>query len=92
MQEASATMEVRLFHFFVALLAVPLASESLFRAALLAGFQVEGVTLDLFDNVFLLHLTLEAPQSALQSFAVLHMYFSQLRFTSSRPRCASPIA
>jgi len=41
------------------LLAGALASQSLFYPAFLTGFQVEGVSLDLFDDVFLLDLALE---------------------------------
>ena len=47
-----------------ALFAVALAGEGFLGSALLAGLQVEGVTLNLLDDVFLLHLALEAPESA----------------------------
>jgi hypothetical protein len=50
---------------FASLLAGSLASESGFHALFLAGLQVKGVTLDLLDNVFLLHLALEPAQSVL---------------------------
>jgi hypothetical protein len=36
-----------------------LASQRSFHTLFLAGLQVKGVTLDLLDNVFLLHLALE---------------------------------
>jgi len=45
---------------FASLLAGPLASECGFYTLFLAGLQVKGVALDLLDNVFLLHLALEA--------------------------------
>ena len=54
-----------LLDFLAALLAIALAGKRLFRTPFLAGLEVEGVALDLFDNVFLLHLSLEASQSAL---------------------------
>lgn len=44
------------------LLTIPFASERFFDALFFARFQIEGVTLDLFDNVFGLHLALEATQ------------------------------
>lgn len=59
------------------LFAIALASQSLFGAALLAGLEVKGVTLDLFNDVFLLHLALESTKSAFQRFAVLQYYFCQ---------------
>ena len=44
---------------FTRLLPTALASQCFFHALLLAGLQVKGVTLDLLDDVFLLHLALE---------------------------------
>src|SRR5437660_4583419 len=58
-------------------LASALASESSLDTLFLAGFQVEGVALDLLDNVFLLHLALEAAQSVLEGFPLLKSYFCQ---------------
>jgi len=46
--------------FFPRLFASTLARESGLNTLFLAGLQVEGVALDLLDNVFLLHLALEA--------------------------------
>ena len=51
--------------FFTRFLASPLASESGLDTLFLAGFQVEGVALNLLDNVFLLYLALETAQSVL---------------------------
>ena len=51
--------------FFARFLASSLASERSLDTLFLAGLQVEGVALDLLDNVFLLHLALEAAQSVL---------------------------
>src|SRR6266850_1661088 len=48
------------------------ASLNLIRfPALLAGFHVEAVLLDFLDDVFLLHLALETPQSIFQGFTLL---------------------
>ena len=46
--------------FFPRLFASTLARESGLDTLFLAGLQVEGVALNLLDNVFLLHLALEA--------------------------------
>jgi hypothetical protein len=41
------------------------------------GFQIKGVALDLFDDVFLLHLALEAAQCVLEGFTLLQSNFRQ---------------
>jgi len=69
--------ENRLFDILVSLFAVPLAGEGFFGSLLFAGFQVEGVTLDLLDDVLLLDLALETAQRAFERLAILHEYFSQ---------------
>jgi hypothetical protein len=63
--------------FFARFLASTFASESSLDTLLLAGLQVEGVALDLLDNVFLLHLTLETAQCVLEGFTLLKPYFCQ---------------
>lgn len=63
--------------FFTCFLASPLARESSLYAFLLAWLQVEGVALNLLDNVFLLYLALEAAQSVLEGFSLLQSYFCQ---------------
>jgi hypothetical protein len=63
--------------FFARFLASTLASESSFDSLFLAGLQVKGVALDLLDNVFLLHLTLETAQSVLEGFTLLKPNFCQ---------------
>ena len=63
--------------FLARFLASTFASESSFYTLLLAGLQVKGVALDLLDNVFLLHLTLETTQSVLKGLTVLNPYFCQ---------------
>ena len=72
----------RLLDVFVALLPVAFPGKRFFGAALLARLQVKGVTLDLLDDVFLLHLALEAAKSGLESLALLHIDFSQTKLTS----------
>jgi hypothetical protein len=63
--------------FFTSFFAGSFASERGFHTLFLAGLQVEGVALDLLDNVFLLHLTLEPAQSVLEGFALLKSNFRQ---------------
>ena len=63
--------------FFTGFLASSLASQRCLHALLLAGLQVKGMTLDFLDNVFLLHLALESPQSILEGFSLLKPYFCQ---------------
>jgi len=51
---------IALILFFTCLFSGALARERGLHTLFLAGLQVEGVTLDLLDYVFLLHLALEA--------------------------------
>jgi len=51
---------IALILFFARFLSGTLARESGLDTLFFAGLQVEGVTLNLFDNVFLLHLAFEA--------------------------------
>ncbi len=67
--------------FLARLLTRPLASQRCFHAFFLAGLQVKGVTLDLLDDVFLLHLAFEAAQSILEGFTLLKPDFCQNRYT-----------
>ena len=46
--------------FFTCFLTRPLASQRGLHTLLLAGLQLKGVALDLLNDVFLLHLALEA--------------------------------
>lgn len=57
---------------FANLLAVALAGKCFLDTLLLAWLQVEGVTLDLFDDVFGLNLTLEAAKSVLEGLTLLN--------------------
>ena len=63
--------------FFARFFASTLASKSGFDTLFLAWLQVEGVTLNLLDNVFLLHLALEAAQSVFEGFTLLQSNFCQ---------------
>jgi hypothetical protein len=53
------------------------ASERRFHAFLLTRLQVKGVAFHLFNNVFLLHLALEAAQSVFEGFTLLQSNFRQ---------------
>src|SRR5579872_3985076 len=51
--------------FLTRLLAIALAGQGFFYTLLFAGLQVKGVTLHFFNDVFLLHLALEAAERIL---------------------------
>jgi len=65
-----------LLQFASEFLPIPLARERLLGPALVSRLQIEGVLLDVLDDVFLLHLPLEASKGALNRFALLNLYFS----------------
>src|SRR5262249_13668195 len=65
-----------LLQFAPELLAIAFASEGLLRPPFVTRFQIEGVLLDVFDDVFLLNLPLEPAESALYRFALLDFDFS----------------
>lgn len=67
--------------FLANLLAIPLACQGFLDALLLAGLQVEGVALDFLDDVFLLHLALEAAKSILEGLTLLQTNFCQCKNT-----------
>ena len=58
-------------------LASALASKRGLHAFLLTGFQVKGVALYFFDDVFLLHFALETAQSVFEGFPLLQSNFRQ---------------
>ena len=64
--------------FFTSFFPTAFARERFFDALFFAGLQVKGVTLDLLDDVFLLHLALEATQRVFEGFALLESDFRQL--------------
>jgi len=63
--------------FLACLFAGPLASQRSLYTLFFARLQVEGVALNLLDDVFLLHLALKAAQSVLEGFSLLKAYFCQ---------------
>jgi len=67
--------------FLAGFLARPFPGQRGFDALLLARLQIEGVSLDLFDDVLLLHFALEAAKSVLEGFALLQPNFGQTRYT-----------
>ncbi len=71
-------MGLVLLDFARTLFAIPLAGESFLGAALFPGFQVKGMPLDLFNDVFLLYFAFEPSQSAFERLAILQMDFCQL--------------
>jgi hypothetical protein len=73
---------VKLVLFFPDLLAIALPRQRFLDSLLLAWFQVEGVALDLFDNVLGLYLALETAQSILERLAFLYTNFCQVKYTS----------
>jgi hypothetical protein len=56
-------------------LSVTFARQRLFGPTLVSGFQVEGMLLDILDDIFLLHLPFEPPKSAFNRLAVLNLDF-----------------
>src|SRR6266571_9347846 len=67
---------VGLFRFAPELLPIPFARERLLGPSLVARFQIEGVLLDILDDVFLLNLPLETAESAFDGLALLDFDFS----------------
>jgi hypothetical protein len=67
---------VGLFRFAPQLLPIPFARKRLLGPSLVAGFQIEGVLLDILDDVFLLDLPLEPAESAFDGLALLDFDFS----------------
>jgi hypothetical protein len=76
--------ELKLILLLTDLLAIALASKRLFHALLFTWFQIKRVTLDFLDNVFRLHLALEAPQCVLKGFAFLYSNLCQEKYTSKQ--------
>ena len=79
--EWAATREQRpcghLLLFFSLFLPAALARQSFLHPLFLTGLQVKGVTFHFLDDVFLLHLTLEAAQSIFEGFTLLNPDFRQ---------------
>src|SRR5258708_12829812 len=77
---------VGLFRFAPEFLAIPLPGERLLGPSFVAGFQIEGVLLDVLDDVFLLDLPLEPAESAFDRFALLDFDFTPAPNTPSACR------
>lgn len=65
-------------------LSIALPSQRLFDSFLLARFQIEGMFLQILDDILLLDLAFETAKRAFQGFTLLHYHFSQKIYTSSR--------
>jgi hypothetical protein len=63
---------------------VSLTGKRLLDPQFFARLQVEGMPFDLFNDVFLLYLALESPESVFQCFTVLESYFRQT-YNTSKP-------
>ena len=53
------------------------ARQGLFGPTLVARLQVEGVLLNVLDNVFLLDFSLKSPQGTLNRLTLLNLHFCQ---------------
>ena len=79
----SAEVPLRfLLDFPATFLPVSFASQRLLDSELLARFQIEGVSLDLLNDVFLLYFSLETAKGVLKRFALLKLNFCQTKYTS----------
>ena len=76
---------IELVLLFTSLLTIPLARQRFFHAALFTGLQVEGMTLDFFNDIFLLNLTLKPAQRIFKRFAFLHANLCQCSTPPNRP-------
>lgn len=76
--------DCKLFNHSAIFLTVAFTRERRFKAALFAGRDIEGVSFHFANNIFLLHLTLKATESAFQRLIV-----AQLDFCHSVLTCLS---
>ena len=60
------------------LLSIAFPGQGLLDTEFLAWLQIEGVPLDLSDDVLLQNFPLEAAEGVLHGFAILQLYLSQL--------------
>ena len=77
LERAALISPAGLVRFATLLLARTLARQRLLGAATIAWLQVERMLLDILDDIFLLHLPLEATKRALDRLAFLNFHFSQ---------------
>ena len=78
LQQSPDGLRSDLLHLSPLLLAASLPCESLLRATFVARLQVEGVFLDVLDDVLLLHLPLEPTEGALDGLTFLDFDLGQL--------------
>ena len=71
----------RLVLLFPSFFPAAFARQCFLHALLLAGLQIKGVSFDLFDDVFLLHLALKAAQCILKGLTLLQSDFCQRDYT-----------
>src|SRR4029077_832938 len=71
----------KLLDFATELLAIAFSRQSLFRSAFVTGFQIEGMLLDVLDDVFLLDLPLEPAKGAFNRLALLDLDLGHLNHT-----------
>ena len=81
LERAALISPAWLVRFATLLLARTFTRERLLGAAAIAWLQVEGMLLDILDDIFLLNLPLEAAKRALDRLAILHFHFSQAEYT-----------
>ena len=62
---------------FASFLPAALPRQRFFHTLFFARLQVKGVTLNLLDDVFLLHFTLETAQCIFEGFSLLQSDFGQ---------------
>jgi hypothetical protein len=70
-------MRLRLLRLATLLLSRTLSSERLLGPAPIAWLQIEGMFLDILDDIFLLNFPFEPAERALDRFAFLNLDFSQ---------------
>ena len=74
---AHITNDSKLVSLFASLLAIPLACQCCFHAALLTGLQIVGVTFYFLDDVLLLYLPLKPAQRVFERLAFLYANLCQ---------------
>jgi len=73
---------------FTSLFTIPLSRQRLLHAAFLAGLEVEGMTFDFFNDVFLLDLALKPAQCIFKRLAFLNANLCQRTTPPDDPRRA----
>ena len=79
------TGSMELVLLFTGLLTIPLSRQRFLDAAFFAGLQVEGMTFDFLNDVFLLDLALKPAQCIFKRLAFLNANLCQVNHTSRRP-------